>query len=73
MFGTVPETFYNSLFALVLATLRFREMSWRAEQGHEDLKATEFIEKELGVKGFKAVDLLSVFVLANGENIDGNS
>ena len=43
-----------------------------AEQGHEDLKATEFIEKELGVKGFKTVDLLSGFVYANGGNLDGN-
>ena len=72
MLGAAPETFYNSLFALVLATLRFKEMPWGPEQGHGDLKGTDFVEKELGVKGFNAVDLLSVFVLSNGGNPDGN-
>ena len=45
-------------------------MSWGVEQGREDLKATEFNEKELGIKGFKTVDLLSGFALANGGNLD---
>ena len=49
--GAAPGTFYNPLFALAPpATLRFKEMSWAAERGHEALKATEFDEKELGVK-----------------------
>ena len=42
------------------------------EQGRGNLKATEFIEKELGIKGFRTVDLLSGFLMANGENLSGD-
>ena len=42
------------------------------EQGRGNLKATEFIEKELGIKGFEVVDLLSGFLMANGENLSGD-
>ena len=37
-----------------------------AEQGRGGLKGAEFTEKELGVKGFKTVDLLPGLVLAGG-------
>ena len=43
-------------------------MTWGTEEGHDELKGVEFIEKELSIKGFKTVDLLSGFVLGNGEN-----
>ena len=62
-----------ALFAIILATLRFKEMTWGAEQGHEELKGVEFIEKELTIKNFKTVDLLSGFVLGNGEICPGIS
>ena len=51
--GTAPETFYNSLFALILTTLRFKEIPWGTLQCHDTLLATEFTESELGKKTFK--------------------
>ena len=71
--GTAPGTFYNSLFALILATLRFKEMSRGAPQGHERLTETEFNDIELGKKkGPQAVNLLSVFVTSEGGNLPGD-
>ena len=67
--GNVPKTFYSSLFALILTTLRFKEMSWGTDEGHDELKGVEYIEKELSIKNFKTVDLLSGFVLENGEGL----
>ena len=68
--GAAPETFYNPLFALILTTLRFKEMTWGAPQGRDSLKATEFIESELGKKGFRTADLLSGFVTSEGESAE---
>ena len=51
--GTFPGTVYNSLFALVLTTLRFKEMSRGNLQGRDALLATEFIESELGKRAFE--------------------
>ena len=47
LMGKVPKSFYSSLFALILATLRFKEMSWGAVEGHDELMGIEFIEKNL--------------------------
>ena len=44
-----------------------------AEEGHGELKGVEFVEKEPSIKNFKTVDLLSGFVLGNGENLPGIS
>ena len=42
-------------------------MSWVcAEEGRDDLKGAEYIEKDLSIKNFKTVDLLSGFVMGNG-------
>ena len=67
--GTIPETFYNSLFAIVLTTLRFKEMSRGALQGRDTLLAAEFTESEIGKEGFRTVDLLSGFVTYEGGEI----
>ena len=64
--GTAPETFYNSLFALILTTLRFKEMSWGALQCRDSLLATDFVESELRKKGFRTFDLMSGFVTSEG-------
>ena len=53
MFGTAPAPFYNYRFALALATLRFKEMSRVADQGREDLKEMELIEKNSAKKALK--------------------
>ena len=67
--GASPETSDNSLFALILATLRFKEMSWGTAQGNDGLAATEFLESELVKKGFRTVDLLSGFVASEGKSL----
>ena len=45
-----PMTFYRSLLALVMATLRFGKMSWVEAQGRYNLYAVEFLESELAKK-----------------------
>ena len=45
--GANQETFYNSLFALIITKLRFKEMHRCAVPGHDGLPATEFPESEL--------------------------
>ena len=46
-----PKTFYQSLFALVLETLRLKKMSCGTVLGRENLAAIEFPESELVKKG----------------------
>ena len=68
-----PGTFYQSLFALVLATLRFKRMSRGTVQGHENLAAIEFLESELvKKKGFQTVNLLTVFVKPEGASLEND-
>ena len=50
--GKVPKTFYSSLSALILTTLSFKEMTWGTDEGHEELKGVEFIEKRANGKRF---------------------
>ena len=42
-----PGAFYLSLFALVLATLRFKSMSCGTAQWRENIAAIEFLDSEL--------------------------
>ena len=64
---TAPETFYQSLFASVLATLWFKSTSCGTARGRENLAATEFPECGLVKKGFRAVNLLTCFVTSGGD------
>ena len=55
--GKTPhETFYRSMFALVLETLRSKKMSWGGAQGRENFPAIDNLESELSKKGFGAAD-----------------
>ena len=65
-----PKTFYRSLFALVLATLRFKKMARGTVLGREDLSAIEFLEIELVKKGFQTVNLLTGFVNPGGASLE---
>ena len=47
-------------------------MTWGTEEGHGELKGVEFVEKEITIKGFKTVDLLSGFATLNGGNLPGD-
>ena len=47
-------------------------MTWGTEEGHEELKGVEFVEKEITITGFETADLLSGFVTLNGGNLPGD-
>ena len=68
-----PKTFPRSLVALVLATLRFKKMSWGTAQGREKFPAIEFPESELmKKKGFRSVNRLTGFVKPGGASFEQN-
>ena len=58
------------MFALVLATLRFKKISWGAAHGRANLSAIEFLDGEIAKKAFEAVNLLSAFVKSDGSQMD---
>ena len=56
-----PKTPYRSLYALVLATLRFKKMSRETAQGRDNFSAIDFLESELVGKrlaGGKSLNVL---------------
>ena len=57
-----PKSFYLSLFALVLPTLRFEKMSWGSADGRLELSDVDNLARQIRKKGFRTVDLLSAFV-----------
>ena len=66
----VQKTFYQSLFAWGLSTLRFEIASWGTQEGREKLSALYNLSIEISKKGCQAGDLLSAFVKADGSAID---
>ena len=67
--GTAPETFYNSLFALILTTLRFKEMSRGLSKATIPFSQRNLSKVNSGKKGFQTVDLSPGFVTSEGGNL----
>ena len=65
-----PTTFYRSLFAFVLANLRFGKMSRWGDGRSRKFSAMGNLSIELSKKGFETVDLLSGFVKPDGSAMD---
>ena len=64
------KTFYGSLFALALSTIRFGKMSCGIAQGRENFPAIDNLESEWLRGGFATTDLLSAFATPGGSEID---
>ena len=52
----VPESFYRSLFALALSTLRFGNMSWGAADGRLELPALCNLSSAISRQWLRTVD-----------------
>ena len=67
-----PKTPHRSLFALVLANLRFKKMSRCTVLGRENFAAIGFLEIELVKKGCRTVNLLTGFVKPGGTSLEND-
>ena len=65
-----PKTFYRSLLASALATLRFGKMDRGASEGREKLSSLCNLSTELPKKGFETADLFPGFVKPDGPAMD---
>ena len=65
-----PNTFYRSLLASALETLRCEKMTFGASEVRANSPPFDNLSSEMSKQGFGAVDLLSAFAKADGSAMD---
>ena len=69
---TAPGAFRNSLFALILAKLRSKAMSWGGGPGARRSFGDGISRKRTRKKGYRKVNLLSGFVTSGGKSLSAD-